>query len=45
LATISGPTSKHVLVCTVVSTKLINGSPFNSIGVVLLDVRQRLVPR
>ena len=30
---------KHVLVYTVVSTKLINGSPFNSISVVPLDVR------
>ena len=29
---------KHVLVYTVVSTKLINGSPFNSISVVPLDV-------
>ncbi len=30
---------KHVLIYTVVSTKLINGSPFNSISVVPLDVR------
>jgi CreA protein len=30
---------KHVLVYTVVSTKLINGSPFNSISVVPIDVR------
>ena len=30
---------KHVLVYTVVSTKLINGSPFNSISVVPWDVR------
>src|ERR1700712_2550621 len=30
---------KHVLVYTVVSTKLINGSPFNSISVVPTDVR------
>src|ERR1700735_4697791 len=30
---------KHVLVYTVVSTKLINGSPFNSIRVVLTTVR------
>jgi len=30
---------KHVLVYTVVSTKLINGSPFNSISVVPLDAR------
>jgi CreA protein len=30
---------KHVLVYTVVSTRLINGSPFNSISVVPLDVR------
>lgn len=30
---------KHVLVYTVVSTKLINGSPFNSISVVPVDVR------
>ena len=29
---------KHVLVYTVVSTRLINGSPFNSISVVPLDV-------
>jgi CreA protein len=29
---------KHVLVYTVVSTKLINGSPFNSISVVPVDV-------
>jgi CreA protein len=29
---------KHVLVYTVVSTKLINGSPFNSISVVPTDV-------
>jgi len=28
---------KHVLVYTVISTKLINGSPFNSIGVVSTD--------
>jgi CreA protein len=28
---------KHVLVYTVISTKLINGSPFNSISVVPLD--------
>jgi CreA protein len=31
-------TEKHVLVYTVVSTKLINGSPFNSISVVPVDV-------
>ena len=30
---------KHVLVYTCVSTKLINGSPFNSISVVPTDVR------
>jgi CreA protein len=30
---------KHVLVYTVVSTRLINGSPFNSISVVPLDAR------
>ena len=30
---------KHVLVYTVVSMKLINGSPFNSISVVPTDVR------
>ena len=30
---------KHVLVYTVVSTRLINGSPFNSISVVPVDVR------
>lgn len=30
---------KHVLVYTVVSTRLINGSPFNSISVVPLDLR------
>jgi CreA protein len=30
---------KHVLVYTVVSVKLINGSPFNSISVVPVDVR------
>jgi CreA protein len=30
---------KSVLVYTVVSTKLINGSPFNSISVVLVEVR------
>jgi CreA protein len=30
---------KHVLVYTVVSTKLINGSPYNSISVVPTDVR------
>jgi CreA protein len=30
---------KHVLVYTVVSTKLINGSPFNSISVVPLEAR------
>ena len=30
-------TEKHVLVYTVVSTKLINGSPFNSVSVVLAD--------
>jgi CreA protein len=30
---------KHVLIYTVVSTKLINGSPFNSISVVPLDMR------
>jgi CreA protein len=30
---------KHVLVYTVVSTKLINGSPFNSISVVPTDAR------
>lgn len=30
---------KHVLVYTVMSTKLINGSPFNSISVVPTDVR------
>jgi CreA protein len=30
---------KHVLVYTVISTKLINGSPFNSISVVPMDVR------
>jgi CreA protein len=30
---------KHVLVYTVISTKLINGSPFNSISVVPTDVR------
>jgi CreA protein len=30
---------KHVLVYTVVSTKLINGSPFNSISVVPTDLR------
>jgi len=30
---------KHVLVYTVISTRLINGSPFNSISVVPLDVR------
>jgi CreA protein len=29
---------KHVLVYTVVSTRLINGSPFNSISVVPLDI-------
>jgi CreA protein len=29
---------KHVLIYTVVSTRLINGSPFNSISVVPLDV-------
>lgn len=32
-------TEKHVLVYTVISTKLINGSPFNSISVVPTDVR------
>ena len=32
-------TEKHVLIYTVVSTKLINGSPFNSISVVPTDVR------
>lgn len=32
---------KHVLVYTVVSMKLINGSPFNSISVVPTDVRYR----
>ena len=31
-------TEKHVLIYTVVSTKLINGSPFNSISVVPTDV-------
>jgi CreA protein len=30
---------KHVLVYTVVSTRLINGSPFNSISVVPTDIR------
>jgi CreA protein len=30
---------KHVLVYTVVSTKLINGSPFNSISVVPVDTK------
>jgi CreA protein len=30
---------KHVLIYTVISTKLINGSPFNSISVVPTDVR------
>ena len=30
---------KHVLIYTVLSTKLINGSPFNSISVVPLDAR------
>ena len=30
---------KHTLVYTVVSTKLINGSPYNSISVVLADQR------
>jgi len=30
---------KHVLVYTVISTKLINGSPFNSISVVPTEVR------
>ena len=30
---------KHVLVYTVISTKLINGSPFNSISVVPTDVK------
>ena len=30
---------KHVLVYTVISTKLINGSPFNSISVVPVDER------
>ncbi len=30
---------KHVLVYTVISTKLLNGSPFNSISVVPMDVR------
>jgi CreA protein len=30
---------KHVLIYTVISTKLINGSPFNSISVVPLDAR------
>jgi CreA protein len=30
---------KHVLVYTVISTKLINGSPFNSISVVPTDAR------
>ena len=30
---------KHVLVYTVISTKLINGSPFKSISVVPVDVR------
>ena len=30
---------KHVLIYTVVSTKLINGSPFNSLSVVPTDVR------
>lgn len=30
---------KHVLVYTVVSTRLINGSPFNSVSVVPLDMR------
>jgi CreA protein len=30
---------KHVLIYTVVSTKLINGSPFNSISVVPTDAR------
>jgi CreA protein len=30
---------KHVLIYTVVSMKLINGSPFNSISVVPVDVR------
>jgi CreA protein len=30
---------KNVLVYTVVSTKLINGSPFNSISVVPVEVR------
>jgi CreA protein len=30
---------KHVLVYTVISTKLINGSPFNSISVVPTDVQ------
>jgi CreA protein len=30
---------KHVLIYTVVSTKLINGSPYNSISVVPTDVR------
>ena len=30
---------KHVLVYTVISSKLINGSPFNSISVVPLDIR------
>ena len=32
-------TEKHVLVYTVVSTKLINGSPFNSISVVPTEIR------
>jgi CreA protein len=30
---------KHVLIYTVISTKLINGSPFNSISVVPTEVR------
>jgi CreA protein len=32
-------TEKHVLVYTVISTKLINGSPFNSISVVPVDAQ------
>jgi len=32
-------TEKHVLVYTVISTKLINGSPYNSISVVPTDLR------
>ena len=39
LHTTSLDAEKHVLVYTVVSTKLINGSPFNSISVVPTDVR------